>query len=248
MFENELLPVISALKTAFGDVKELYSEINLPERRNEIICFGGVSSYGIRPEASDGSGGTLDGYDAVYLVELLGKRSSGAAYLENLLDQKAVPALSLCLGKIIEIRRLPTKYSKEQGGFISSCELHFSSYESGTRPPESIGFSVDGISYPCMTEYEVINRIKTAETPLINGTIKTRIVGERPAVLKIKGKLSLGGSEVFAALKTGLGKQAGSLIIDRADYSGMTLVTADLKTTADGVSEINLEYAEVNDQ
>lgn len=240
MFEMELAPIKSALSERFGDLKELYADVNVFEHRNETSCFCGIEGITYKDSVSDGAGGFSSLCEVSFGVSLWGKREMGAGALAEAFDQGVLPALLACAGEIKEIKRNPCRYSKEQNGYILSATLVFTSYQPGAMGMPPIEFSAGGISYSCMKSYEVKSTVKTAETPLISGVIKTRKVGMRPEVLTVKGELS--GGAAYASLKALLGTAVSPLNVAGTDFSGMMMSGIWLSGHAQKPSEITLEF------
>lgn len=246
MFEAQLAPVTSALEECFGKVLDLFSGINVNEHRNELLCFGGIDGYTLSEAVSDGGGAFSRTVEVKYLIELLGRKNMSAKELCDIFDGEAVPALENCGAAVKEIKRCSCRYSKEQGGYIVSAELRFTSKFETSGAVQSVAFSVGGVSYGCMRSFTIENAAKTGETPLINGVIKSRLVGTRPMKIKVVGETAFGGGAVYNSLKIGLGGVAPSLMIGGMSFSGMAMTGLTLTGEADGSSKITVEFTEVN--
>lgn len=231
----------------FGKVLDLFSDINVPEHRNELLCFAGIDSYTLSEALSGSNGAFVREVEVKYLIEVLGKRGMSAKELCDIFDARAVPALEGCSAQVKDIKRNSCRYSKEQGGYIVSAELVFSSSFETTGMPPSVGFTVGTTSYGCMKRFELENTVKTAETPLIGGTIKSRIVGKRPSKLRVYGEAAVGGSAVYSALKADLGSIPTALTVGGISFTDMAMTSLDLVSAADGSSKITVEFTEVND-
>ena len=247
MFEAELTPVVNALVSGFGSVHDLFADLPVYEHRNELLLFGGIGSVTCKETVSDGSGGILTKCEVVYSVSLYGKRGMGAKELCGIFDERALPALGLCGGEIKTVKRLPCEFSREHGGYIVSAELTFFAGLSGTGILHSVEFSAAGVSYSCMTGFEVSGSVKTADTPLMNGTIRTRKIGNLPEALTVKGSINRGGMAVYSALKPLLGTAVSPLNVAGMDFSGMMLKSLKISGKADGMSEITAEFSGVDE-
>ena len=247
MFETQLAPVKEALNGCFGSVLELFSDINVPEHRNELLCFAGVDSYTLSEALADDSGAYMRGVEVKYLIEVLGRRNMSAKELCDIFDGQAVPALERCGAQVKDIRRNSCKYSKERGGYIVSAELVFSSKYETSGVPQLIGFTLGGAAFSCMKRFVIESGVKTSETPLLSGSVKSRIVCGRPTKIKVYGETAYGGAAVYTALKSGLGSAAEGLSVGGMEFGGMAMTALDLESSADGSSKITVEFTEVND-
>ena len=139
MFEIQLQPVKAVLTDCFGKVYDLFGDVNVPEHRNELLCFAGIDSYTLTEALSDSDGAFLRGAEVKYLIEVLGRRDMSAQALCDIFDSEAVPALEKCGAPVKDIKRNSCRYSKEQGGYIVSAELSFSSSFETAGIPQSVG-------------------------------------------------------------------------------------------------------------
>ena len=98
-----------------------------------------------------------------------------------------------------------------------------------------------------MKRFTLESTVKTSETPLLGGTIKSRIVGKRPAKLKVIGETVSGGSAVYSSLKSHLGSIPSSLTVGGISFTDMAMTALDLESSADGSSKITVEFTEVNE-
>lgn len=247
MFETQLAPVKAALTACFGTVYDLFGEINVPEHRNELLCFAGIDSYTLTEALSDNNGAYVRGVEVKYLIEVLGRKNMTAQALCDVFDSEAVPALEKCGALVKDIKRNSCRYSKEQGGYIVSAELVFSSTYETSGIPQNVGFTVGGVTYGCMKRFTLESTVKTSETPLLGGTIKSRIVGKRPSKLKVYGETAVGGGAVYGMLKVSLGSVMASLSVGGMSFTDMAMTALDLESAADGSSKITVEFTEVND-
>lgn len=249
MFEPQLAPVKAALTSCFGTVYDLFGGVNVPEHRNELLCFAGIDSYTLTEALSDNNGSFVRGVEVKYLIEVLGKRNMPAKELCDVFDTRAVPALEQCAALVKDIKRNSCRYSKEHDGYIVSAELVFSStYKTAEAPvPQSVGFSMGGVTYGCMKRFTLENTVRTSETTLLSGTVKSRIVGRRPSKLKVYGETVTGGGAVYGSLSTSLGSVVTSLSVGGILFAGMAMTALDLETASDGTSKITVEFTEVND-
>ncbi len=236
MLETELSPVYEALKAAFGEVYPLFSRANIYEHRAAPLCFAGLTSY------------TLEGDDcaAEFTVELLSARSQTADGLEKDLDEKAVSALEKCAAESFKIKRLATKFSREQSGYIASAALIISP-PGGEKPePEpapEINLSIGGTSYPGFTDFKIQDELKTAETALLSGIIRCRSIGRRPKIITVSGKFPE-AEAVYSALSPLIGQNVGTVALGSLQFPEMFLSAL----TLSGGSETSLaaEFKEVS--
>ena len=247
MFEAQLAPVVAALTNCFGRVLDLFADINVPEHRNELLCFAGIDGYALSEALSGSNGAFVREVEVKYLIEVLGKRGMSAKELCDVFDTQAVPALERCGAQVKDIKRNPCRYSKEQGGYIVSAELVFSSSFETAGVSPSVGFTVGATSYGCMKRFEIESTVKTAETPLVGGAIKSRIVGKRPSKLRVYGEAAVGGGTVYNTLKAELGSIPDVLTVGGISFSDMAMTSLDFVSAADGSSKITVEFTEVND-
>lgn len=247
MFETQLAPVKEALGSCFGRVLELFSEINVPEHRNELLCFAGIDSYTLSEALADDNGACMRGVEVKYLIEVLGRKNMSAKELCDIFDSQAVPALEQCGAQVKDIKRNACRYSKEQGGYIVSAELVFSAKYETAGVPQFVGFTLGNTAYTCMKRFVIESGVKTSETPLLGGTVKSRIVCSRPTKIKVCGETAFGNSSVYTALRAGLGSAAVNLSVGGIAFAGMAMTALDLESSADGSSKITVEFTEVND-
>lgn len=247
MFEAELTPVISSLCSSFGKVHDLHDNVEIFEHQNELLLFGGIDEISYKDTVSESSGGFYTLCEASYLVSLYGKRSVSAKALCDIFDSKVLPALKSCAAKIKSLRRLPCRFSKEHGGYIVSAELIFSAYVSGIGSYSSVEFSIGGKSYYCMKSYEIKSAVKTAETPLLSGVIRSRKIGIRPDRLTVKGEIIHGASTIYSSLKPLIGTAVSPLGVGGNDFSGMMMSDLSLTGRIDGIDEIVVEFSKVDE-
>lgn len=248
MFESAILPVKTALEENFGSVRDLYAELNMPEHRHETLCFAGIESYTVSGAVYGGESGSVKSAEVKYLVQLLGKRGCGAKELFDLADSGVIPALNACPAAVKEIKHSGCKYSKEQQGYIASVTLTFKVSEETSIQPENVGFTLGGVLYPCMNRFEVSSEVKTAETPLLGGSIKTRKIGKRARTLTLSGETnSIGGSAVYGLLSPSLGEAVPEISVGGIAFSGMTMTGLTLSGGAEGVYKIEAEFKEVDE-
>lgn len=247
MFESALAPVITLLEQSFGTVYDLFSEINMPEHKNETLCFSGIDGYTLSDTSYAGSSGSYRNAEVKYTVQLLGKRNMSAHDLCEILDTKVLPALEGCAEEIKDILRQPCRYVKEQGRYLASAELTFYTKQPSETSPKSVPFSLGGTSFNCFTKFEIENSVKTAETALLNGVIKSRKIGLHPAKITLSGKAFDGGANIYTQLKPSLGLKAGSLTVNGMDFSGYMMSGLKLTVSKDGAFDISTEFTEVDE-
>ncbi len=249
MFEEYLLPVSASLTESFGTVYPLFCDLKMPEHRGNDLCFCGLWEY---KYVMDGSAGdeAENSAEVKYLVEVLGKRNESAEELTKTVDEKVIPALKLCSAPKKSIKRLGCRYSREQAGYIVSAELDFDIGSGGGAIPFTPGVSIGGKSYPCFSGFGVKSEVKTGETALLGGSIKSRKIGKRPRVLSIYGEggfTTSGLSGVYSELYPMLGEPAGSISVGGTQFDGMIMSGIEYKVKDDGSESLELEFKEVDE-
>ncbi len=248
MINDQTALIKQALSDVFDRVLDLYDGINIPEHKNELLCFVGIDSYILSEPVSDGTGSVYRSAEVKYLIKLLGRKNMSAAELAGIFDKNAADALFAGGMNIVELKRNSASYSKEQGCHTLTAQLTVSSTAAVQGTPESVSFSVGGRGFLCMTSYEIKNAVKTADTPTIGNGIRTRTVGKKPVVITIKGAVPSGGaSAVYSSLSTYLSGAKQSVSVDGMTFASMVMTGLDLIGSTDGVSKLTVEFTEVNE-
>ena len=248
MLENQTELIVSALKTCFDRVLDLFDEINIAEHKNELLCFTGIDSYKLSEPSDDGSRTA----EAKYLIKVLGKKNMTAAELCELFDGKVIPAVESCGAYIKEIKRLSCIYSKEQGTYIVSAEIAVATPdEPSENPPEipkSIGFHIGSVPFSCMSSFEISRVAKTSETATVGGGIRTRLVGVRALKITVKGEIEASyAASTYSSLASMLGDTGLSVTVGGMAFNSMAMTGLDVVGSADGAAKVVAEFTEVNE-
>ncbi len=237
-----------ALSSVFDRVVDLFDGINVSEHRNETICFTGIDSYRLSEPVADGSGASSRSAEIKYAVKLLAGKNMSAGELAEKFDASAADALLSSGLTVKELKRSSCEYSKEHGRHVLTAELTVSDPCAGASAAESVGFSLDGTEFFCMRSYELKNTFKTADIPTLGNGIRTRTVGKKPLVVTLKGGIAgAGASAVYSSLASRLNGGKSSVGVNGMTFGSMVMTGLDLVGKAGGLSELTVEFTEVNE-
>lgn len=248
MVDSHINAIKQALSGCFDRVLDLFDGINLPEHKNELLCFAGIDSYRLPEAVAADEGTAMRRAEIKYLIKVLGKRNMSAADLCKIFDDDAVPALEGCGVSINEIKRCSCVYSREQGRYIVSAELVFTAEMSSDGSSNSVSFSIGNTSFGCMTSYEISNIVKTADTPTLGAGMITRIVGKKPLRVTLKGRASAAGaSAAYSTLSAYLGIVQPTVTVGGIAFTSLSLTGLTLGGDSDGGATLTAEFTEVNE-
>lgn len=247
MSDNTSDKIKSALQGCFDTVCDLFDGLNMPEHKNELLCFVGLDSYSVS-EPVYGALGAQRVIEAKYLVKALAKRGMSAKELCDSFDEKAVPALMAAGLEPSQIKRGSCAYSREQGRHTVFAELTLKSCENTGEAFESLSVSVDGTQLYGLTSYEISRSVKTGETPTLGAGIRSRIVGIRPTKITLRGNLGFAAPSVYTQLSTYLGSAVPQTVaVAGMSFSGMVMTGLELVGNPDKTSRIEAVFTEVNE-
>ena len=237
-----------ALAKIFDRVLDLFDGINMPEHKNETLCFVGLDGYKLSEPLPDGSGASARSAEVKYLIKALSKRNMSAKELAELFDSHAAEALLSCGLAVKELKRGSCSYSKEQDRHALTAEITVGATLEGGGEAESIGFSVGGEEYFFIRSFEIKNAFKTADTATIGGGIRTRAVGKKPLSITLKGSTAGSGAfEAYTSLSENLNGAPITVTVGEAEFSSMVLTELLLSGKADGNYAIEIGFTEVNE-
>lgn len=244
MFDAELNAIKTALSGVFDRVLDIFDGINMPEHRNETLCFVGIGGYKLLKPVYGGAAPC----ELSFTVQALGKRTMSAAELSALFDGYAVAAIEGCGLSVDSIKREACTYSKEQQRHKITAEVKVISSLSAPSALPAVELTVGEEVIGGMDEFKIERKISTGETPTIDSGIKTRVIGEKPTKITVKGNASrLAAAGIYSKLCGFLGGQTVTVSLAGISFAKMMLTELSLYGSDRDFSGITAEFSGVNE-
>ena len=234
----------TALEEYFDRVLGQFDGINMLEHRSETLCFVGLESYTLK-DAVCGTSGAKRPAEAVYAVRVLSRRGQTAEELEGQFDADVVPAVEAAVADLREIKRKPCVYLKEQDRYCAAAEFITLEEIDSASAMGGVGLSIMSSAVPYMTHFELRTEIEVTETPVLNGSVYSAVLGRKPGKLSVWGNVPYSDiSAVYRQLSGYVGQRIMLISIAGISLFMYTMTSVEVEGAVGG-AKITAELSEV---